>query len=224
MTVDIQNEFLKQARTKLHQLDVQNLVGLSLNRNDEIVAWFNGYPYHSPTLSLDLVHNAIIRSKLGQQYSVHLSNFPLKFKVESAVGLLTGPNNMGFQLATNVPFAMAFVSAFYVVFYIKERVSKAKLLQYVSGLHVSTFWITSFLFDFTSYIVNVLVVILTLAIFQEPGWNTASDLFTAFICLMVFGFAMLQLTYVFSMFFDTPPTGFVRATIIYVFSGKKSSL
>lgn len=224
MTTDIQTEFLTQAQMRIYQSNVQNLVGLSLDGYNYVVAWFNGYPYHSQPLSLNLVHNAIIRSRLGTNYSIHISNYPLPFKVESAAGLLTGPNNMGFLLATNIPFAMAFLSAFYVVFYIKERISKAKLLQFVSGLNVSVFWITSFLFDFTTYIISAVVVILILLTFQEQGWRTASELFTAFMCLMIFGFAMLQLTYVLSMFFSTSPIGFVCTTIFFILSGEITTI
>ena len=83
---------------------------------------------------------------------------------------------MGFQLAFNTGFAMAFVAAIYVMFYIKERVTRAKLLQFVSGVNVLAFWAVSFLWDYMTYIVTILFYIGTLAAFQEDGWSSAEEL------------------------------------------------
>jgi ATP-binding cassette, subfamily A (ABC1), member 3 len=42
--------------------------------------------------------------------------------------MLQAGNNMGFQLSFNVGFAMAFVASFFVIVYIKERVTKVNQL------------------------------------------------------------------------------------------------
>lgn len=217
---DMEQHFLDLAKTILVRLNDRYLAGLSLVNDTQIVAWFNNQPWHTTALSLTLIHNAMIKSTLGPDYSVHVTNFPLPFRIESTISLLMMAQNMGFQLATNISFAMAFVSSFYIMFYIKERVSKAKLLQYVSGLNVSSFWITSFLFDYGTFILNSIVMILTLAVFQEDGWSTFSELWAGFLTLIIFGFAMLPITFLSSHMFAIPSTGFVKMVIIYVFTGK----
>lgn len=204
----------------LVRLNDRYLAGLSLVNDTQLVAWFNNQPLHTTALSLSLIHNAIIQSTLGPDYSVHVINFPLPFRIESTMSLLMMAQNMGFQLATNISFAMAFVSSFYIMFYIKERVTKAKLLQYVSGLNVSSFWITSFLFDYGTFILNSIVMILVLGAFQEDGWSSLSELMSGFLTLIIFGFSMLPISFLSSHMFDIPSTGFVRMTIIYVFTGK----
>lgn len=218
--VDIEGRFLDMAETMLVRLNDRYLAGLSVVNDTQIVAWFNNQPLHTTALSLTLIHNAMIKSQLGTDYSVHVTNFPLPFRIESTLSLLMVAQNLGFQLATNISFSMAFVSSFYIMFYIKERVSKAKLLQYVSGLNVSSFWITSFLFDYATFFLNCIVMMLTLAAFQEDGWSTVSELFPGFVTLLVFGFAMLPISFLSSHLFSEPATGFVRMTIIYVFTGE----
>lgn len=204
------------------RLNAQYLAGMSLSSNTtEIIAWFNNQPFHTTALSISLVHNAMLRATLGPDYNIKVINSPLPFRVESRISMLMAGNNMGFQLATNISFAMAFVSSFYLMFYIKERVSKAKLIQFVSGLNVSTFWTTSFLFDFATYILTAFILVLTLIAFQEDGWSSISDLTPAFVTLVVFGFAMLPMTFVSSLLFSIPSTGFVRMTIFYIFTGKR---
>lgn len=220
INTDIEQHYLELAKTMLVRLNDRYLAGLSLVNDTQIVAWFNNQPLHTTALSLTLIHNAMIKSTLGTDYSVHVTNFPLPFRIESTISLLMMAQNMGFQLATNISFAMAFVSSFYIMFYIKERVSKAKLLQYVSGLNVSSFWITSFLFDYATFILNSIVMILVLAVFQEDGWSTFHELMPGFITLIIFGFAMLPISFLSSHLFEIPSTGFVRMTIVYVFTGK----
>lgn len=127
--------------------------------------------------------------------------------------------NMGFQLASNVGFAMAFVSAFYILFYVKERESRAKLLQFVSGANVSTFWATAILWDFITFIVTIFLTIATLAIFQENGWSTFEELGRGFLMLLLFVYAVLPVTYIASMCFKSPSSAFTRMTMIYIFSG-----
>lgn len=216
---DIQEHFLELAKSILVRLNSQYLAGISINNNSEIIGWFNNQPFHTTALSLNLLHNAMVKSTLGTDYSIKVTNSPLPFRVESTMSMLMAGNNMGFQLATNISFSMAFVSSFYLMFYIRERVSKAKLLQFVSGLNVSTFWITSFIFDFATYILTALVLVITLYAFQEAGWSTIKELTPAFVSLVVFGFSMLPMTFVSSLLFSIPSTGFVRMTIFFIFTG-----
>lgn len=217
---------MELAKTILVRLNSRYLAGMSLNSTNEmdIIAWFNNQPFHTTALSLNLLHNSMLKATLGSEYNIKVTNSPLPFRVESRISMLMAGNNMGFQLATNISFAMAFVSSFYLLFYIRERVSKAKLLQFVSGLNVSTFWITSFIFDFVTYIITAFILIITLIAFQEEGWSTIKDLTPAFVTLMIFGFSMLPITFVSSLLFSIPSTGFVRMTIAFIFTGKFQNL
>ena len=49
--------------------------------------------------------------------------------------------------AISVIFSMSFVPASFVIFLVEERVSKAKHLQFVSGVKPITFWIASYTWD-----------------------------------------------------------------------------
>lgn len=46
-----------------------------------------------------------------------------------------------------VIFAMSFVPASFVVFLIQERVSKAKHLQFISGVKPVIYWLSNFVWD-----------------------------------------------------------------------------
>ena len=128
-------------------------------------------------------------------------------------------NNMIFNVAFNTGFAMAFVTGMFVMFYIKERVSRAKLLQFVSGVNKIIFWLTSFIIDYAIFIAISLVFFIVLAAYNKEGYSTVLDLSRNFLILLTFGFAVLPYTYVWSFLFQIPSIGLVRLSIGYVISG-----
>lgn len=81
-----------------------------------------------------------------------------------------------FQIAMELGYGMAFVASFYILFYIKERVSKSKHLQFVSGVNAFIFWGTSFLCDLITYLITIIFLLITLAVLQEDGFKTPDEL------------------------------------------------
>lgn len=158
----------------LYRLNREYLAGISY-RGGEAVAWFNTEPFHSTAISLNLVHNTLIKTYLGADHSISVTNKPFKFVNKFGVKdsvQLRDLTNVGFMLAIFISFAMAFVSSFYIIFYIRERASEAKLLQFVCGLSVSTFWITNIIFDLINYVLNAVIVMAVVFAFQMDGWKT----------------------------------------------------
>lgn len=114
---------------------------------------------------------------------------------------------------------MAFVTAMFVMFYIKERVTRAKLLQFVSGVNKFIFWLTSFVIDYLIFILISILFIGVLAAYQEEGYKEIEELARNFLLIIVFGFAALPFTYVLSFIFQIPSTGLVRLAILYIITG-----
>lgn len=196
------------------------MVGASVLQPGLITAWFNNQPLHAPPLSVNLVHNAVIRAHLGEDFSIDVTNAPLPFTADTRSLMVQLGMNLGFQLAINIAFAMSFVAAFYVMPYVKERESRSKLLQFVSGARVITFWLTALIWDYVTYIFTIVVMIAVFAAFQESGWSSPLELSRILAIMAVFGISVLPITYIASMFFKDPDSGFTRMTILYVFTGK----
>ena len=55
-------------------------------------------------------------------------------------------------VAIAVIFALSFVPSSFVLFLIEERVTKAKHLQFVSGVNQAVYWIANFSWDMVSNI------------------------------------------------------------------------
>lgn len=150
-------------------------------------------------------------------------------------------NNLGTQLSTNLCFCFCFVSAFYILFLIKERETRSKLLQFVGGVKVWTFWLSQLLWDIMTFALTAIIVIITIACWQEKGFSSFDDLgkfffflplkiyykksyffFAAryFLVILLFGCSVLPFTYLISFYFTEPATGFARISIINIFAGK----
>lgn len=99
------------------------LVGASFE-SEQLIAWFSGQPYHVAPLSLNLMHNAIVRSVLNESFSIHVQNKPMP-KMKSLSNDNYDSASFGKSLITNISFAIAFVTAFPLLFYIKVRLFSA---------------------------------------------------------------------------------------------------
>uniref|UniRef100_A0A182T123 ABC transporter domain-containing protein n=1 Tax=Anopheles maculatus TaxID=74869 RepID=A0A182T123_9DIPT len=217
ITEPMVNYILRRYGQNLPQVNNEFMVGASITPTNHTV-WFNAQGFHTAPLAVNTFYNAMLRAVCAQ-CSILITNHPLPFRPETRFTQLQAGNNMGFQLAFNTGFAMAFVAALYIMFYIKERVTRSKLLQFVSGANVLGFWLISFLWDFMTFFVTVMFYVAVLAAFQEDGWSTGDEIGRVILVMVVFGFAFLPLTYLFSFAFDIPASGFVKVMILNIFTG-----
>lgn len=119
---DINKHWLNLAKEDLLLLNSRCMAAVSKSETvpNQIVAWFNNQPLHIAPLAVNLVHNAMARALLSSDHSIRVMNKPLPFALSSGSSGAFG-SNIGFQLAVNVSFAMAFVSAFHIIFYIQVK-------------------------------------------------------------------------------------------------------
>lgn len=210
--------YLKLAETILSRLNNRYLFGVTIE-SPNITVWYNNQPYHTSPISLSLLHNAVLRAVSQRNVSISVSNKPLLFRAESRMIMLQAGNNLGFQLSFNIGFAMAFVASFFVILYIKERVTKAKLLQFVSGINVVMYWFTAFLWDYLLFVTIAFLMTATIGAFQEDGYSTFQELGRIYFVLLMFGFAVLPFIYIAAFFFNAPASGFTKLSIIFIFLG-----
>ncbi|XP_058835896.1 phospholipid-transporting ATPase ABCA3-like isoform X2 [Topomyia yanbarensis] len=210
---------LNKSAENIKKVDNTYMVGATLHESDQnLTVWFNNKAYHTAPLALNLIYNAILRTFCNNCH-LQVVNKPLPYSTRIRFLRLQAGSNMGFQLAFNTGFAMAFVGAMYIMFNIKERASGAKLLQLVSGVHVVIFWSISFLWDYFVFIVAMVLYIITLAAFQEEGWSSPTELSRVVIVMLCFGSAVIPFTYLWSLFFQVPSTGFIKMLIFNIFTG-----
>lgn len=124
LTVDFLTYMIFGLHNSSHyEVDSKYFAAVSFAEDSTIIAWFNNEAYHTAPLSLNLVHNAVVRAILGDSHSIRVINKPLPFKANSSTGLdfKASDEFVALELSVNIGMAMVFVSAFYVIFYIKVQ-------------------------------------------------------------------------------------------------------
>ena len=69
---------------------------------------------------------------------------------------------------------MAFLSSSFSILTVKERGLKAKQVQFISGVHVATFWLSSLLWDLLSFLVPSLLLLVS-CIVRGPSPQPSVD-------------------------------------------------
>ncbi|XP_037883728.1 phospholipid-transporting ATPase ABCA1 isoform X1 [Glossina fuscipes] len=200
------------------RINARYLAAASVSSNN-IIAWLNNQPLHTAPLTVNLVHNAMVKALKGEAYAIEVTNAPLPYSTQTVLSQLNTGNNLGTQLSTNLCFCFCFISALYILFLIKERETRSKLLQLVGGVNVWTFWLSQLLWDLFTFIITALIVIIAMSIFQEDGYSTFNELMRYFSVLILFGFSVLPFTYLLSFLFKEPANGFAYVSSINVLVG-----
>jgi len=136
-----QNINYQQSRI-LRQMAVRNVTKV----------WFNNKGFHSMPAYLNTINNAILRFNLPKSkgnpaaFGITLINHPMtdtSYAI-SQEQLLQGTDVL---IAIFIIVAMSFVPASFVLFLVYERFTKAKHLQFVSGVNVIVYWTANYFWD-----------------------------------------------------------------------------
>ncbi|KAK7916255.1 hypothetical protein WMY93_012016 [Mugilogobius chulae] len=123
-----------------------------------------------------------------------------------------------------VIFAMSFVPASFVVFLIQERVSKAKHMQFISGVHPLLYWVANFIWDMCNYVVPATLVIIIFVCFQQKAYVSSTNLPVLALLLLLYGWSITPLMYPASFFFTIPSTAYVVLTSANILIGINGSI
>uniref|UniRef100_A0A8C0H2Z1 P-type phospholipid transporter n=1 Tax=Chelonoidis abingdonii TaxID=106734 RepID=A0A8C0H2Z1_CHEAB len=191
--------------------------------------WFNNKGWHAIGSFLNVINNAILRANLQDgknpsTYGITAFNHPLNLTKQqiSEVALMT--TSVDVLVSICVIFAMSFVPASFVVFLIQERVSKAKHLQFISGVKPVIYWLANFVWDMCNYIVPATLVIIIFICFQQKSYVSSSNLPALALLLLLYGWSITPLMYPASFVFKIPSTAYVVLTSVNLFIGINGSV
>lgn len=115
---DVRKMMSETARSSFKEYLFQYLVAASVS-NETIIAWYNGQPLHSAALSLDLVHNALIKMVFGDSYSIHVTNKPFPFLPENNTIPVYHYDSFGGSFPIVIGIILLMISSSYVTYHIK---------------------------------------------------------------------------------------------------------
>jgi ATP-binding cassette, subfamily A (ABC1), member 3 len=135
----------------------------------------------------------------------------------------------GYRLASGIVFGFGFMMASFAVFLIKERVSKAKHLQFLSGAGGLNFWLSTFVWDLCHFIVCSILIFIVWTIFYYASGLTKDlgyflngpRLGYTILLFFCYAFSKIPMTYLMSYLFDIPASGFAWITIINIITSNR---
>ncbi|NXY52990.1 ABCA4 protein, partial [Callaeas wilsoni] len=199
-----------------------------METEDNIKVWFNNKGWHAMVSFLNVANNAILRANLrtGQapeEHGITAINHPLNLTKEQLSEVTVLTTSVDAVVAICVIFAMSFIPASFVLYLIQERVTKAKHLQFVSGVSPVTYWLTNFMWDIVNYTLSAGMVVAIFAGFNKKAYTSPTNLPVLVALLLLYGWAIIPMMYPASSFFSIPSTAYVALSCINLFVGINSS-
>ena len=131
-------------------------------------------------------------------------NNPLPLTVEESIDIRTILSVLA-GLFILIPYC--YIPGAFIVFLVRERTTKAKHLQLVSGVNMSSYWVANYLWDVSLFFI---LTVLIMIIFILYGRSNAAVVFVgdleSFFCTMAltfgYGLSILPFSYLISLGFE----------------------
>uniref|UniRef100_A0A8D2GDL4 ATP binding cassette subfamily A member 3 n=1 Tax=Theropithecus gelada TaxID=9565 RepID=A0A8D2GDL4_THEGE len=184
-----------------------------------VTALFNNQAYHSPATALAVADNLLFKLLCGPHASIVVSNFPQPRSALQAAKDQFNEGRKGFDIALNLLFAMAFLASTFSILAVSERAVRAKHVQFVSGVHVATFWLSALLWDLISFLIPSLLLLVVFKAFDVRAFTRDGHVADTLLLLLLYGWAIIPLMYLMNFFFSGAATAYTRLTIFNILSG-----
>ncbi|XP_058425894.1 phospholipid-transporting ATPase ABCA3-like [Diceros bicornis minor] len=182
-----------------------------------VTFWFNNEAYHSPSLSLAVLDNIIYKSLSGPDASITVSNKPQPRKIST--GKSDQRRMLGIHVALNLFFGMSILVSGFCLLTVTERISKAKHIQFVSGVYALNFWLSALLWDFIIFFISCCLL---LVVFMSSGLDVLIKdyhfLDTLFI-FMLFGWSVIPFLYLISFLFSSHTSAYIKLVMFNYCAG-----
>ncbi|XP_034147337.1 retinal-specific phospholipid-transporting ATPase ABCA4 isoform X2 [Esox lucius] len=193
-----------------------------------VKVWYNNKGWHAMVAFMNVANNAILRAYLPRnanpmEYGITAVNHPLNLTKEQLSEVTVLKTSVDAVTAICVIFAMSFIPASFVLYLIQERVSKAKHLQFVSGVSPLVYWVANFFWDMVNYSLSTAMVVGIFVAFDKKCYTSAANLPALVLLLLLYGWSVTPMMYPMSYVFNIPSTAYVSLSCINLFIGINSS-
>ncbi|XP_022085288.1 ATP-binding cassette sub-family A member 2-like isoform X2 [Acanthaster planci] len=193
------------------------------------IAWFSHKGYHSPPTFVNVLNNAILRANLDPDihgnpsaYGITVINHPVNKTGWQLEDEFVTRQSTNVLIAIFIIVAMSFVPAGFVVFLVIERSTKAKHLQYVSGMRPVVYWASNFIWDMMAYLLPATCCVLILILFDVPAYSSHTNLPGVITLFLLYGFSMTPIMYPASFLFSESSSAYVTLIVLNLFTGVTS--
>ena len=215
---DMFDYLLAQSKENINEYTAANLLSAVFQSTDskQVVstAWFNNQPFHCPPLTLNAINNAYAKHYVDPNFKITTINHPLPLNIQQQVQSESESFGTGSLVAFQLITGLSFLASSFAVFLISESTTKAKHLQFVSGVQLTNFWLSTYLWDLINFMVPSLIICLLFWAVGVDAYGTEGRAWITLLMLFLTGWAVIPFTYLLSFLFNDPATGFIRVLLI----------
>ncbi|XP_072787969.1 glucosylceramide transporter ABCA12 [Taeniopygia guttata] len=183
--------------------------------------WYNPEGYHSLPAYLNSLNNFILRANLPKnetsRYGIFLSAHPYPGGQSQEQVMLNSLLDIIVSMSVLVGYSIT--TASFVLYMVKEHQTKAKQLQHISGIGMTTYWVTNLVYDLVLFMVPIGFSVGVISAFQIPAFCNNNDLVAVFLLLLLFGYASFSWMYLLAGLFKETGMAFIVYVCVNLFFG-----
>ncbi|KAH9509936.1 ATP-binding cassette sub- A member 3 [Bulinus truncatus] len=183
------------------------------------IALFNGQPYHSLFVSVDLVVKTMIHSLLDDSYNITVGVLPIPFKGESELEYSMFESfRSGFFAGMFTGIGMAMYSACVVHFILRERQNGVKHMQAIFGVSMFMYWFPTFIWDAISFTIPTIILFIIFFCFDQQAFFSGTNWILVIVVICAFIWSILPIIYALQFCFEAPSSGLAGVLILNLLS------
>ncbi|XP_040532198.1 glucosylceramide transporter ABCA12 isoform X1 [Gallus gallus] len=183
--------------------------------------WYNPEGYHSLPAYLNSLNNFILRANLpkneSSRYGIFLSAHPYPGGQSQEQVMLNSLLDIIVSMSVLVGYSIT--TASFVLYVVKEHQTKAKQLQHISGIGMTSYWVTNFVYDLVLFMIPIGLSIGVISFFQIPAFCNNNNLLAVFLLLLLFGYATFSWMYLLAGVFKETGMAFIVYVCVNLFFG-----
>ncbi|KAH8264234.1 hypothetical protein KR038_004963 [Drosophila bunnanda] len=191
-------------------INMAYLFGATFDKN-LLTAWFNNIPLHIAPITLNVIHNALVRNFLDEEATIDVTLETLRF--QSNINLYPpGTQSFGVTIASIICFVFCFITTGRGLLIIRERSYNLKKQQFLAGARLFSYWAFTILYNIVSQLMFILLLVIMVAIYQHPEHDIAFYLMLVLAILMA-GLLKTLLTHLVASRTRNPIFGFILVSL-----------
>ena len=186
-----------------------------------VTLWYNDQIQPLIAVGLKILHEYQLFSiwetfnLSGPVPTIRINNHPLPSIGMQVVDLT---KIFGISVATICfVFGLSFFASSFVIFIVDENNDKSRYLQYISGLHTTSYWMGNYILDISISAIALIIFVIPFTFFPDFPFYDA-NLIVIFLLLFAFIFSSVPIGYLASLFFSSPLSAFVYVFIFHFIS------
>ncbi|XP_076697038.2 phospholipid-transporting ATPase ABCA3-like [Callospermophilus lateralis] len=186
-------------------------------KTDETVftVFFNNEAYHSPSLSLAVLDNILFMSLSGANASLTVFNKPQPRPDNKVIeGTINGQ-----EVFLDMQLGIALLISSFSLLTVTERISKAKHIQFVSGVSVIVYWLSALVCDFIIFLFSCFLLLGLFKYCKIDIYVMDYHLLETMLILTLYGWSAIPLMYLMSFLFSRSSSAYIKLILFNFISG-----